>query len=74
MADQDGPFQSNVVRASIGTLFTVPAVQVENAVAHLALRERKIRLVTLTPFGKVRYTDADLSGPVAIVMGASNTD
>ncbi|MDD8045972.1 MAG: RNA methyltransferase [Verrucomicrobiota bacterium] len=63
-------FNPNVVRASIGTLFTVPAVQVASTVAQRFLRERKIRSFAATPFGKVRYTDTDLSGPVAIVMGS----
>lgn len=63
-------FNPNVVRASIGTLFTVPSVQSDSRTAQLFLQQHGIPTFAATPFGKMLYTDADLSGPVAIVMGS----
>jgi RNA methyltransferase, TrmH family len=60
----------NVVRASLGTLFTVPAVEMESADAIRWLKDTGIRIVATTPDATVRYTGVDLTGPVAIAMGS----
>lgn len=62
-------YNPNVVRASVGTLFTQPVVEARGAETLLWLREKKIRVVAATPHAKVEFTEADLSGPVAIVVG-----
>lgn len=60
----------NVVRASRGALFTVPVAQAETTEALRWLKARKIGVVAATPQASLRYTEADLRGPVAIVVGA----
>jgi TrmH family RNA methyltransferase len=60
----------NVVRASLGTLFTVPVAEVPSATAIAWLQAHQIQIIAATPDGAIRYTDADLAGPVAIVMGS----
>ncbi len=62
-------YNPNVVRASVGTLFTIPVVEAKGAEAFLWLKDKKIQVVAATPAAKVEYTEADLSGPIAIVIG-----
>jgi TrmH family RNA methyltransferase len=63
-------FNPNVVRASTGVLFSVPCVVEEGPAVLGWLRERGIRIAATTPAAELRYTDADLRGPLAIVMGS----
>lgn len=60
----------NVVRASLGALFTVPVAEASATEAIDWLKARRIRLVATTPDASTRYTAIDLTGPVAIVMGS----
>jgi TrmH family RNA methyltransferase len=60
----------NVVRASLGALFTVPVAEASAAEAIAWLTARQIRIVAATPDAVTRYTAVDLTGPVAIVMGS----
>lgn len=63
----------NVIRASLGTLFTVPVVEASTAEILLWLHENDIVPVAATPAADQRYTAADLTGPVAVVMGSEAT-
>lgn len=63
-------FNPNVVRASTGVLFAVPLVVAESARVLAWLRENKIRAVATTPAAETIHSDADLRGPLAIVMGS----
>jgi TrmH family RNA methyltransferase len=63
-------FNPNVVRASTGVLFSVPLVVDESTRVLAWLREKSIRTVATTPAAQTLYTDADLRGPLAIVMGS----
>jgi len=63
-------FNPNVVRASTGVLFSVPVVIAESAEVRGWLKERNIRAVVTTPAATDSYTDSDLTGPMAIVMGS----
>lgn len=60
----------NVVRASIGTLFSVPVAEASSPDTLAWLRARNIRILAATPHAEADYFDVDLSGPVAIVVGA----
>lgn len=62
-------FNPNVVRASVGTLFTVPVVEVSSDEAIQWLNHHHITIVATTPAAKSTYTQVDLTGPVAIAMG-----
>ncbi len=59
----------NVVRASVGTLFSVPVVEVSNEEALQWLKTQKISVIAATPSSDVLYTDVDLTQPVAIAFG-----
>lgn len=59
----------NVVRASVGTLFTIPVVEAEGGATLKWLKEKKIAIVAATPSAKTDYTEVDLSRPIAIAVG-----
>jgi len=63
-------FNPNVVRASTGTLFSVPIVVAESTAVHAWLKEKGIRTAATTPHTTNIYTQTDLRGPLAIVMGS----
>jgi RNA methyltransferase, TrmH family len=62
-------FNPNVIRASTGTVFSVPlAAAPLDGVTHW-LREHGLRIVAARVDAPRLHTDADLTGPVAIVLG-----
>ena len=63
-------FNPNVVRASTGVLFSVPLVVEESTRVLAWLREKGVRTVATTPSAEKIYSDADLRGPLAVVMGS----
>jgi TrmH family RNA methyltransferase len=63
-------FNPNVVRASTGVLFSVPCVVDESPRVLAWLKERGIRTVATTPGAEKLYSDTDLRGPLAVVMGS----
>ncbi len=63
-------FNPNVVRSSTGVLFSVPVVVADSAVVLAWLHEKGIRVVATTPDTPNLYTQIDLRGPLAIVMGS----
>jgi TrmH family RNA methyltransferase len=64
------PFNPNAIRASAGTVFTVPLASAVTPVVVDWLRARGIRPFAARVDGTTRYTDADLRGPVGLVLGA----
>jgi TrmH family RNA methyltransferase len=68
--DLDNP---NCLRASRGTCFTIPAVATKGETARSWLQERGVAIVATAPAGAVHWDEADLSGPVALVLGAEHT-
>ncbi len=63
-------FNPNVVRASTGVLFSVPLVVEESARVHTWLKAKGIRTVATTPHTPNLYTQTDLRGPLAVIMGS----
>jgi RNA methyltransferase, TrmH family len=63
-------FNPNVVRASTGVLFSVPCVIEESSAVRAWLKKKTIRCVATTPAAKALYSDSQLRGPLAIVMGS----
>lgn len=59
----------NVVRASTGTLFTVPVVETQGDETLNWLKQKKIAIVAATPSAEKEFTDVDLTGPIAIAVG-----
>jgi RNA methyltransferase, TrmH family len=64
------PFNPNVVRASLGTLFTVPLAVCTTEEAITVLADHSIRTVATTPDTDTLLYDIDLTGPVALVVGS----
>lgn len=63
-------FNPNVVRSSTGVLFSVPVAFATTGEVIAFVRRRGIRAVATTPAATRPYTDADLRGPLALVMGS----
>lgn len=62
-------FNPNVVRASVGTLFTLPVVEATTEEALHWLREQHITVVAATPGATRLYTDVDYTQSIAIAVG-----
>jgi TrmH family RNA methyltransferase len=60
----------NVIRASAGTIFAVPTAAAPTSDVIVRLREKRIRLVAARVDAERLYTETDLTGPLAIVLGA----
>ncbi len=60
----------NVVRASIGTLFTLPVVDATSEEVSTWLGKRNMQVVAATPHTKTPYTDIDYTRGTAILVGA----
>lgn len=65
-------YNPNVVRASRGALFSVPAVQSSAQAVLSYLRRQGISIVAATAHTDTLYTQADLRQPVAIVVGTED--
>ena len=63
-------FNPNAIRASAGTVFSVPLASAPSADVLAWLRSRGIRVVAARVDADLAYTDATLTGPVAIALGA----
>ena len=59
----------NVVRASVGTLFTVPVFEATSEEALMWLKDNNIAILAATPSASVSFTEANLQGSVAIAVG-----
>jgi len=66
-------FHPEVVRASVGTLFTLPLSVVTVPEVVTWARTHNVRLVVTTPDTDDLYFDADVSGPVAVVVGSEKS-
>jgi TrmH family RNA methyltransferase len=62
----------NVVRASRGTVFSVPTLEISNADALEFLRKNALRILAATPSAEALYTSEDLRGPLAIAVGTED--
>lgn len=62
-------FNPNVVRASVGTLFTVPVVEATSQETIPWLKSRGIAILAATPSAEREFTTVDMRGPLAIAVG-----
>lgn len=60
----------NVVRASLGALFTQPILEVNRGELIKWLRDNGIQIIAADPAATVDYTTENLAQPLAIVMGS----
>ena len=58
----------NAIRASTGAVFTLPVVETDLE----EVRRLDVRLVVAVVGAPVVYTEADLTGPIAVVVGAES--
>jgi len=63
-------FNPNAIRSSLGTIFVLPVVAASTAETLEWLAARSIRAVAAVIDAPTTYTDADLRGPLAIVLGS----
>jgi TrmH family RNA methyltransferase len=64
------PWNPNAVRASTGTVFSMPIAVCSSTEAREALAARAIAIVAADPDGDLPYDEVDLTGAVAIVLGS----
>lgn len=63
-------FNPNAVRASLGTIFTLPVAAGSSAAVHERLAADGVRILAARVDGALPYTEVDLRGPVALVLGS----
>lgn len=66
------PYSPNVVRASRGTIFTVPVVETKSMQALGWLQQRGIHILAATPSAEAEYTRQDLRAPLAVAVGTED--
>lgn len=62
-------YNPNVVRASVGTLFTVPTVEAHGEETIRWLKEQGIAILAATPQAEREFTEVDMARPIAIAVG-----
>lgn len=62
----------NVIRASIGSIFFMPIAEATTEETLLWLQKNRIRSVAAVPDAEKEYTDADMLGGTAIIVGAED--
>jgi RNA methyltransferase, TrmH family len=66
-------FNPNVIRASVGTVFSMPVAAATSGDTAAWLRAKGIRVVASIVDAEQLHVDADLRGPLAIVLGSEST-
>lgn len=65
-------YNPNVVRSSLGALFTAQIAQASNNVVLSWLRDHKVKIVCALPNAKTNYTSYDFKGACALVLGSED--
>jgi len=65
-------YNPNVVRSSVGTIFTVPVVEAGTEEAIRWLRERDIAILAASPQAAVDYSQVDFKRPSCLVLGSEH--
>lgn len=63
-------FNPNVIRASLGTVFSVPILLIEKEDIFQIFKEQGLQIVVTTPQGTISYLDLNFTLPSVIVMGS----
>jgi RNA methyltransferase, TrmH family len=63
-------FNPNVIRASVGTVFSMPVAAAPAGEVAAWLRERGLRILATRVDAELLHVDADLTGSVAVVLGS----
>lgn len=64
------PYNPNVIRASLGTVFSVPVAVASTGEVLEWLIDRGIRIIAARVDGAVDYADVEMTGAVAIALGS----
>jgi TrmH family RNA methyltransferase len=65
-------YNPNTIRASLGTIFTVPVCTATQAETLLWLRQQKLSIFVASVDAQIDYTNADFTQPCAIVLGSES--
>jgi RNA methyltransferase, TrmH family len=63
-------YNPNAIRASLGTIFTMPVCEAASGDVLAWLRQNKMKILAARVDGSVPYTEVDYRGPTAIVLGS----
>ena len=63
-------YNPNAIRASLGTIFTVPVCEAPSSQAYAWLLARDMKIVAARVDGSKPYTEVDYRGPTALVLGS----
>jgi len=66
-------YNPNAIRASLGTIFTIPVCTATTAETLDWLRRQRLAVFAARVDGSVPYTQAELRGPAAIALGSEAT-
>ena len=66
-------YNPNVIRASLGAIFSVKVVVSSNEEALEYLRAKRITICATLPQAKIIYTDEKLTGALAVVVGSEQS-
>ncbi|MGR3952339.1 MAG: RNA methyltransferase [Chlamydia sp.] len=62
-------YNPNVVRASVGTLFTIPVLDLSNEETLSFCRDLNLSLIAASPEATSSYTNTPMIGPIGIIVG-----
>ncbi len=65
-------YNPNVVRNSMGSLFSVPVAEAAAPEVWRFLRHHHVHVLAATPQAEALYSDVDLRGPLAVVVGTES--
>ncbi|NJN83487.1 MAG: RNA methyltransferase [Caldilineaceae bacterium] len=63
-------YHPEVIRASVGTFFSMPIYDVASEQALDWCRRHRVHTLAATPFAEQTYTDAQMNGRIALAVGA----
>jgi len=67
------PFNPNAIRASTGAVFSLPVISATAQQIQQFLIRHRIRVYAADPGATLQWTDAELTGDIALVIGAEHT-
>ena len=66
-------YNPNIIRASLGTIFTLPVCEATSADAFAWLQSHDFRIYSALVDGQHLYTDQDYPGPTALLLGSETS-
>jgi len=67
------PFNPNVIRASTGAIFELPMLSLDDHTLLTWLKTQGVQILAATPEATRSYTEVDMTGPTALLIGAEAT-